>query len=297
MAPAMRRSAAGADIPARPSLAADDGPAIISLAKPGGLRVFLGAKPAVRLRYGGITPARLNVIDTDVTCQARALGQFCLDAAGGWHRGFIRKQGFTELAVLIASAGRAQQGSGLFPMAEVLRSGKAAAPKTAKLVLRARLVFLESTLGVRFKIQRKTLAHQQLVQAGWFAVDGANADVPFGVGFGWPQILAVDSALANQLRKVVARFHAARPGFGVFVDADLIKFGSIDAIEFVGNAGKLDGVSVLDDRILSPTRSCAEECQDNYEKTHRPDPEPAGMIISCQVSHNRETRASWKGRI
>src|SRR6266852_3400590 len=226
---ARRGLRAGAEIPARRLPAADDWPAIISLAKARGLRIFLGAKPAVRLGHGGVTPARLHVIDADVTCQAGALGKFCLDAAGGRHRGFIRKQGFPQLAVFIASAGRAQQGSGLFPMAEVLRSGKAASPKTAKLVLRARLVLLESTLGVRFKIQRKTLTHQQLVQTGWFAIDGANADVPFGVGFGWSQILAVDSALANQLRKVVARFHAARPGFGVFVDADLVKFGSIDA--------------------------------------------------------------------
>src|SRR5258705_579188 len=120
MAPAMRRSAAGADIPARPLLAADDGPAIISLAKPGGLRVFLGAKPAVRLRYGGITPARLNVIDTDVTCQARALGQFCLDAAGGWHRGFIRQKGFTQLAGLFAFSRPTPQSSRRFPIAVML---------------------------------------------------------------------------------------------------------------------------------------------------------------------------------
>src|SRR5712672_990430 len=297
MAPAMRRSAAGADIPARPLLAADDGPAIISLAKPGGLRVFLGAKPAVRLRYGGITPARLNVIDTDVTCQARALGQFCLDAAGGWHRGFIRKQGFTQLAVLVASAGRAQQGSGLFPMAEVLRSDKAAPPKTAKLVLRVCLVLLEPTLGLRFNIQRKTLTHQQLVQAGCFAVGGAKADVPFRVDFGWPQILAADGALANQLRQAVARFHATRPGLGMFVDAHLVIFRSIDAIEFVGNAGKLDGVSVLDDRVLSPTRSYREQRQQNNNNTHRPYPQTAEMIISRHVSHNRDTRTSWKGGI
>src|SRR5258705_2208346 len=99
MAPAMRRSAAGADIPARPLLAADDWPAIVSLAKPGGLSVFLGAKPAVRLRYGGITPARLNVIDTDVTCQARALGQFCLDAAGGAIQAFYRQTAMLQLLV------------------------------------------------------------------------------------------------------------------------------------------------------------------------------------------------------
>jgi len=57
----------------------------------------------------------------------------------------------------------------------------------------------------------------------------------------------VDGALANQLRKVVARFHATRPGFGVFVDADLVKFGSIDANRVCRYAGKLDGVSVLDE--------------------------------------------------
>src|SRR5258707_5539723 len=126
MAPVMRRSAAGADIPARPLLAADDGPAIISLAKPGGLRVFLGAKPAVRLRYGGITPARLHVIDTDVTCQARALGKFCLDAAGGWHPGFIRKKGCSQFPVLFPSSGGTQPSPRPFPMAEAFRVHQAA---------------------------------------------------------------------------------------------------------------------------------------------------------------------------
>ncbi|SRR6266851_543103 len=181
-------------------------------------------------------------------------------------------------------------------MAEVLRSDEAASPKTAKLVLRVRLVLLEPTLGVRFDIQRETLTHQQLVQTGCFAVGGAKADVPFGVGFGWPQILAADGALANQLRKAVARVHAARPGLGVFVDAHLVKFRSIDAIQFIGDAGKLDGVSVLDDRLLSPTRSYREQRQHNDEKTHRPDPQPAAMIVSRHVSHNRNTRTSWKGR-
>src|SRR3979490_1485948 len=165
-------------------------------------------------------------------------------------------------------------------MAEILRGDKTASPKTAKLVLCVGLVLLESAFGVRFKIQRKTLTHQQLVQARCFTVHGANADVPLLVGFVWPQILAVDSALANQIRKMIARFHATRPRFGVFVDAHLVTLRSVDAVEFVGNLGKLDGVSVLDDCVQGPTRTCPEKCQDNDQKTHRLNPESAETMIS-----------------
>src|SRR5450432_1410924 len=186
-------------------------------------------------------------------------------------------------------------------MAEIPRRHEAASPKAAKLVLCVRLVVLESTLGVRFKIQRKTLTHQQLVQAGSFAGGGANAGVPFGVGLVWPQVLAVDAALANQLRQLVTRFHAARPWLGMFVDAHLVKLRRIDAIEFVGHAAKLEGVSVLDDRVLGPARIHWEECQDNhynhYKKAHRANPEATEMIFSHNVSHNRDTRTGWKGRI
>src|SRR6202040_1167161 len=157
-------------------LAANNGPAIIRLAKPGGLGVFLGAEPAIGFCHRGA--AHLQVINTDVTCQARAPGEFCLDAAAGRHRRFVRKQGLSELAVLVASAGRAQQSARLFVMAEILRGDKAASPEAAELVPCARLVLLEPALGVGFKVQRKTLTHQQLVQTGGFTVDGAKPDMP-----------------------------------------------------------------------------------------------------------------------
>src|SRR6202171_5182575 len=125
-------------------LAATNWRAIMRLARPGGLGVFLGAEPAIGFCHWGVTPAHLQVIDTDVTCQARAPGEFCLDAAAGRHCRFVRKQGLPELAVLVASAGRAQQSARLFVMAEILRGDKAASPETAQLVLCGRLVLLET---------------------------------------------------------------------------------------------------------------------------------------------------------
>src|SRR5450631_1236119 len=157
-------------------------------------------------------------------------------------------------------------------MAEILRRDKAASPEAAQLVLCARLVLLEPALGVGLKVQRKTLPHQQLVQAGGFAVDGAKPDMPFAVGFARPQILAMDTALINQFRKLVARFHATRPWFGMFVDAHLVELRSIDAIEFESHAGELDGVSVLDERVFGASRTSCEEYQDHDEKTHRLEP-------------------------
>src|ERR1700736_3746065 len=172
-------------------------------------------------------------------------------------------------------------------MAEILRGDKAASPEAAKLVLCVRLVLPESAFGVGFKIQRKTLTHQHLVQTGGFTVDGAKSDMPFAVGLGRPQILAVDAALADQLRKVVARFHPARPGFGMFVDAHLVELGSIDAIELVGHPAKLDSVSVLDERVLGASRTRCEKYQDHDEKTHRHN-QPAKMIISPDLIAQQE---------
>src|SRR3977135_2205294 len=104
---------------ARRLLATGTCPAIIRLAKPRGLGVFLGAEPAIRFCHRGVTPARLQVIDTDVTCQARAPGEFCLDAAAGRHRRFVRKQGLSQLAVLVASAGPDPPSARLFVIAGI----------------------------------------------------------------------------------------------------------------------------------------------------------------------------------
>src|SRR5450755_2280237 len=181
-------------------------------------------------------------------------------------------------------------------MAEILRRDKAASPEAAQLVLCARLVLLEPALRVGLKVQRKTLPHQQLVQAGGFAVDGAKPDMPFAVGFARPQILAMDTALIDQFGKLVARFHAARPGFGMFVDAHLVELRSIDAIEFESHAGELDGVSVLDERVLGASRTCCEKYQDHDQKTHRLN-QPAKMMISPDLIAQQDLQNELEHRI
>jgi hypothetical protein len=57
-------------------------------------------------------------------------------------------------------------------------------------------------------------------------------------------IVAAHGALVDQLGQLVARLDTAGPGIGVIVDADLVQFGRVDAVEPVGDVAELDGIAV-----------------------------------------------------
>src|SRR6185437_8315955 len=156
-------------------------PTIIRPPKPGGLRIFLGTKPAVRLGQSGIVAAPLHLIDTDIAGDARAYRTLGLDAAPRRHRGMIGEQHVAYFAILVGTARSAQQGAVLSSMAEILRSYKAALPKSQTIVLRGALVILESPLRRGFGIQSVSLANKELVQTDRFTLNGTDADMPFPV--------------------------------------------------------------------------------------------------------------------
>ena len=93
--------------------------------------------------------------------------------------------------------------------------------------------------GSEFKA--KPCANQRLVQTDGFALDGADADMPFAEAGIGAQILATDLAAADQAGQLIARRNAAGPGIGVFVDADLVELRRINAVEPVGHLGELKG--------------------------------------------------------
>src|SRR5882672_4803047 len=144
-------------------------------------------------------------------------------------------------------------------MTKILRRHEAAFPDAPEVGLRAGLVFREASFAGRVGVQRKPLADQQLVQADGFALDGANADMPFAVGFVRPQIFAANTALADQARQLVPRFYTAGPWLRVVVDADLVELRSVDTIEPVCHTGKLDGVAIPHGGICGPARACGKK--------------------------------------
>ena len=91
-------------------------------------------------------------------------------------------------SILVTGAGCAEQRRRFFQMTKILRRHKAAFPDTLEAVFRAGLVFLETCFSGSFGIQRKALTDQQLVQTDGFAIGGANADMPFAVGFVRPEV-------------------------------------------------------------------------------------------------------------
>jgi hypothetical protein len=181
----------------------------------------------------------------------------------------IRKQYLAQFTVLVASAGGAQQGCRLLPVAKFDRRGETAFPKSRMRVTGCGLVRFEPALGGRLEIERKTLAHQHLIQTRGFAVNHANADAPFAGRCVGTQVPAADVALADQFGQPVAGFHTARPGIGMIVDADLVKLRSIDAVKPVRRIGKLDGAAIPDDWFCGPTRTGQQSCQDRNDKAHR----------------------------
>lgn len=237
-------------------------------AEPGGLRIFLGTKPAIRLGQSRVVAAPLQLVDADIAGDARAHGKLGLDAAPGRHGGMIGEQHAANLAILVGSARSAQQGAVLSSMAEFPRSDKATLPKSEAIVFRSRFVILESPLRGGFRVQRVTLANQELVQTDGLALDGADAEMPFPVAGIGTQILAVDLVAADQARQMIARRNTASPGIGVFVDAYLVEFRRINAVEPVSHVGELNGASVPDDRAGSPALACREQCHYEDQRTH-----------------------------
>ena len=142
-------------------------------------------------------------------------------------------------------------------------------PKPRKRGFGGGLVRLEAALGGRLEIERKTFAHQHLIEARGFAVERANADAPFAGRWVGAEVPAANLAPGRQSGQPVAGFHAAGPGIGMIVDADLVELRRIDAVKPVRRAGKLDGAAVLDDGFGGPTRTRQQRCQDRKEKAHR----------------------------
>jgi hypothetical protein len=154
-------------------------------------------------------------------------------------------------------------------MAKFGRSYETAFPKSRRRVFGGGLVGFEPALGGRLEVERKTRTHQHLIETGGFAVNRANADAPFAVGWVGAQVPAANFALAYQFDQLIAGFHAARPGIGMIVDANLVELRSIDAVKPVRRSGKLDGARIPDDRFGGPTRTRQQSCQDRKKKAHR----------------------------
>ena len=161
------------------------------------------------------------MIDADISGEAGAHREFALDAATGRHREIFGKQHAADFAILVRRAGGAEQGAVLFPEPEFLRRHETAFPEPLAVVFGGGLVRFELAFGGWLPADRKTLADQRLVQAGRGALGGADAEVPFAVGFVRTQIVAVNRMAADQSCQLLPRLDAAGPGIGMGVDAYL----------------------------------------------------------------------------
>ena len=187
------------------------------------------------------------MIDADIAGEAGAHRQFALDATARRHYRIVGKQHCAYFAILVAPAGITQQGAVLFPPAEFPGRHEAASPEPAALVPGAGFVVLETSSRVGFEVQGQPLTNHQCVQASAFTLDAACTNVPLLVGTR-AQVLAAHLAVANQLGELLAGLDAAGPGVGMLVDADLVQFRGVDAVEPVGHIAQLKGAAIPDDR-------------------------------------------------
>ena len=104
------------------------------------------------------------------------------------------------------------------------------------------------SFGGWLQVHRKTLAHQELVQAGGFAFNSADAEMPLLIGWVGAEILAADFAVVDQLGQLLPGFDAAGPRVSVLVDAHLVKRRRIYTVEPVDHIGELKGASIPDGR-------------------------------------------------
>ena len=90
------------------------------------------------------------------------------------------------------------------------------------------------------------MTDQQLAEAGGLAFDLADAETPLLVSGVDAEIIAAHGAAADQFGQLIARLDAAGPAVGMFVDAELIEGGRIDAVEPVGDIAQLQRAAVAD---------------------------------------------------
>jgi hypothetical protein len=69
-------------------------------------------------------------------------------------------------------------------------------------------------------------------------------------------VVAIHRTAANQLHELIACRDAAAPGIGVVVDAVLVEFGRIDAIEPIGDIIEMDRIAVPHDRVCGEGWAC-----------------------------------------
>src|ERR1700756_3142788 len=114
--------------------------AIEGAAEAGCLGVVLGAESAVRTRQAGIAATALQVIDADISGEARPHRELALDAAARRHRQILRKQHGANLGIAVGTAGGAHQRPVLLGGAKVLRRRGAALPETRSISRCFRLI-------------------------------------------------------------------------------------------------------------------------------------------------------------
>src|SRR5260221_883187 len=141
----------------------------------------------------------------------------------------------------------------LSPTTKVPRRCEAAGPKSAAVISRVRFVRFEAPLRIWFKAQRPAFPHETLVQSHIFSFNGATAYASFGIESIGSHVLATYRALANQCCQMVACLYSAGPKSPFIIDAHLILFWSVNAIQPKFSAVQCESVAVLYNQIEGPT--------------------------------------------
>ncbi|OIQ66752.1 hypothetical protein GALL_516770 [mine drainage metagenome] len=188
------------------------------------------------------------MINPRIAGDTRPQGKLSLDAATRRHRGIFGEQNLAYLGFLVGPACPAQQGAVFSSTAKFLRRYEATLPEPSAVCPGIGFIRSELASCGGFGIQGKALADKELVQAGGFTLDRANAGMPPFVGGIRTEFLATDLVAPDQAGEMVARVNTACPWVGVVVDANLVKRRCVDAVEPIGYIGEVDGRAVPDDR-------------------------------------------------
>ena len=195
--------------------------------------ILLGAKPPIGPLQALIARASRQVINAFVTYRPqRKLG---LDRASRRH-GAVDAEQLGACPVLMTGLATAADKPCCteIPSSEVTRFRETSAPQSAPVLACVNFPRGEAVGCGWLELDRPSFANQPLIERGILAFDRANPDPPLLVVRVRPLVLAANGAISNMSAQSIPRRNPARPDVAALINAGLIEFGCIDAVQPIG---------------------------------------------------------------
>src|SRR5882757_8906637 len=154
------------------------------------------------------------------------------------------------------------------PSSQVARFCETSFPQSAPVLARVSFLCRETALCGRLELDRPSFANEPLIERCGLAFDRTNPDPPTLVDRVRPLVLAVDGTISNIRAQSIARRNPARPDVATLVEARLVDFGCIDAIQPINRVIQLERIAISHNNFSRQARPGHRQQQRRNESAH-----------------------------